>query len=106
MTTSNQLDRRVSIQQQSTTQDAAGQPIETWSSVAETWASVKFPSGLGAIKADAVTSTVKASVRIRHRSSLPDEGLRVLISGVAYRVVAILLAGRQEWLDLVCERAA
>ena len=45
-------------------------------------------------------------MRIRHRANLPDEGLRVLISGVAYRVVAILPVGRQEWLDLVCERAA
>lgn len=107
MTTAGRLDARVTLQRPATGQDAAGQPAAGWvDHLANIAADVRYLVGLEAIKADAATSTVKASVRIRHRANLPDEGLRVLISGVAYRVVAILPVGRQEWLDLVCERAA
>ena len=66
---------------------------------------MRYPSGLSAIKADAAVSAVKASVRIRHRANLPD-GLRVLLAGDAYRVVAILPGPGRVWMDLVCERVA
>lgn len=96
---------RITLLVQTSAQDAAGQPIETWSEYARTWANVRYPSGLAAIKADAAVTAVKASVRIRYRAGLPD-GLRAQINGDAYRVLAILPDQRRQWLDLVCERVA
>lgn len=96
---------RITLLVQTTAQDAAGQPLETWVEHARTWANVRFPSGLAHIKADAAVSGVKASVRIRYRANLPD-GLRAQIRGEAYRVTAILPDQRRQWLDLVCERVA
>lgn len=96
---------RITLLVQTSAQDAAGQPIESWAEYARTWANVRYPSGLSAIKADAAVSAVKASVRIRYRSDLPD-GLRAMLGGEAYRVVAMLPGPGRVWLDLVCERVA
>lgn len=96
---------RITLLVQTSAQDAAGQPVEAWAEYARTWANVRFPSGLAAIKADAAVTAVKASVRIRYRAVLPD-GLRAQINGDVYRVLAILPDQRRQWLDLVCERVA
>lgn len=96
---------RITLLVQTSAQDAAGQPVEAWVEHLRTWANVRFPSGLAAIKADAAVSAVRASVRIRYRANLPD-GLRAHINGDAYRVTAMLPDQRRQWLDLVCERVA
>jgi SPP1 family predicted phage head-tail adaptor len=100
---SESLNSRVMIQRPDTTQDAAGQPIDDWVDVAPAWASIRHPSGLSAIKADASVSIVKASIRIRYRTGL-DASMRVKHKATLYDIKAILPdeAGK-EYLDLVCE---
>ena len=39
------LDRRVQIQQQTATQDAFGQPQQTWTTMATVWASIDIQRG-------------------------------------------------------------
>ena len=95
------LNQRVTIQQQSTTQDEAGQPIQTWSDVAAAWASVKHTNGMQSIKSGADVAIVKASIRIRYRTGI-NAGLRVVHGSTLYDIKAVLPDGRQ-WLDLVCE---
>ena len=50
-----------------------------------------------------MTSTLKASIRIRYRTGI-DAGMRVLHGGVVYQVLAVLpdVAGR-EFIDVVAE---
>jgi SPP1 family predicted phage head-tail adaptor len=100
------FNQRIAIQQRSASQDVLGQPVETWTDVAAVWASIKHPSGLQAIKAEADVSLVKASIRIRWRTGI-DAGMRVLHGAVVYDIRAVLpdVAGRQ-YVDLVCERIA
>ena len=43
------LNSRVVVQQQSTTQDALGQPVLSWSTFATLWANVRHTSGVEAI---------------------------------------------------------
>lgn len=99
------LDTRIQLQEHGTTQDAAGQPVAAWASVATLWASVKFPSSLAHIRAGAERTTTRASVRIRWRAGV-HERMRVLLPGDArpYAVQAVLPVGRRQWIDLVCEQ--
>lgn len=97
------LNTRITIQQQSTTQDALGQPVNTWTDVANAWADVKQVSGLSAIKAGADVSTTRASIRIRRNATVTAH-MRVVVGLTAYNIEAVLddIAGH-EYTDLVCK---
>lgn len=99
---SGELRYRVTLQSHSQTQDSTGEILRTWVDVAPVWASIRFVSGISAIKADMDVSTVKASIRIRYRTGI-SAGMRVLHGGDVYEVQAVMpnMAGR--YIDLVCE---
>ena len=97
------LNSRVKIQQQSTDQDGAGQPLTTWSDVATVWADIRHVSGLQVVKADAQSSTVKASVRIRFRDDV-TAGMRLLHETTIYSIAGVLPdLTKREYVDLVCQ---
>lgn len=97
------LNRRCTLQAPGTATDALGQPIPGWTDVATVWGDIRRVSGLEAIKAGAVVSTVQASIRIRYRTGL-DAGMRVKHGSDAYDIRAILPDGKKQYLDLVCQR--
>lgn len=95
------FNNRIIIQQRTSTQDAIGQPVQTWSDVATVWADIKHPSGLAAIKADADVSLVRASIRIRKRAGI-DAGMRVVRGADVYDIQAVLpVENGKVYLDLV-----
>lgn len=96
------LTERVNIEHRTTAQDAIGQPVETWSLVAAVWATIKHPSGLSAIKSDADTSIVKASIRVRYMAGI-DAGMRVMHGSDIYDIKAVLPNRVERYVDLVCE---
>lgn len=96
------LNERAIIQQLASGQDALGQPVQTWSTVATVWANVRHLSGSETIRAGADSSAVKASIRIRHRSGL-NAGMRVTVGSSVYGIASILPAERKVYIDLVCE---
>lgn len=97
------LNRRVVVQQQSTTQDAIGQPVLSWTTFATLWADIRHSSGVESIKADALTSTVRASIRVRYSRTITT-GMRVVEGTTTYNIVAVLPdMGGKEYTDLVCE---
>lgn len=60
-------------------------------------------SGLEAIRADAVTSTVRASFRIRYQEGI-TAAMRVQEGSDVYAIKAVLMdLGRRQYVDLVCE---
>lgn len=97
------LNERVNIEHRSTSVDAIGQPVESWSLLAAVWASVKKQSGLESIKADADTSSVKSSIRIRYRNGI-DAGMRVIHGDDIYDIKATLENKPDAYIDLVCVR--
>ena len=100
------LNRRCLLQSPSQSVDAIGQPIPGWTDVALVWASIRHLSGVEAIKADAVTSTVKASIRIRYRTGL-NAGMRVVHGAQVYSIEAVMPdVGGREFVDLVTEVVA
>lgn len=101
-----QLNRRITVQQLAAGQDALGQPVQTWSLVAELWAHILHSSGIETIKAGAEMSIVRASIRVRYTRQI-TAGMRILAEGYTYNVVAVLpdMAGKQ-FTDLTCEIAS
>lgn len=97
------LNTRVTVQQQSTTQDELGQPVQTWSTFATMWADVKQNSGMTMVRGDADISVVRASIRVRYRADI-TAAMRVLAGATVYQIQAVLpdVAGKQ-YTDLVCQ---
>lgn len=98
-----QLNRRIRIQSLTSTRDEIGQPINEWQDVATVWANIRHLSGTETIKADAPTSTLRASIRIRYRAGI-DAGMRVLHGETVYNIAAVMPdeEGRK-FVDLVAE---
>jgi len=100
------LNRRCTLQAQ-TGVDELGQPLpDGWVDVATVWADIRMKSGLEAIKAGAVVSTVQASIRIRYRAGV-NAGMRVVHNLTNYNITAVMPdVGGREYVDLVCEVVA
>jgi SPP1 family predicted phage head-tail adaptor len=84
--------------------DAAGQPVQTWTTLATVWAHVLGSTGMGAIKAAVGGVEVNGySFRIRYRTDV-DAAKRVVFNGQNFDVKQVRhdFAGK-EWTDLVCE---
>lgn len=104
MISAGRLNTLLKLQQPATGQDAAGQPATGWVELGELWGDVRHASGLQTIKADADTSIVKVSIRIRYRSGI-TAAMRLVEkgSGVVYDIKSPLPDGRREFMDVVCE---
>lgn len=97
------LDTPIEIQARTTAQDAIGQPLDTWTKLADVWADVRHGAGMESVKAGADVSVVKASIRIRSRTDVTN-GMRVLVGAVVYEIEAVPPgSARQEFTDLVCK---
>ena len=106
------LNRRITIQQRSTTQDAAGQAANTWSDIGtapNVWANVLGATGMASIKQSSpiegvATAMNSYSFRIRYRADV-TAGMRVYYNSQPYDIkqVRLDIAG-QDWTDLVCEQ--
>lgn len=99
------LRHRVTIQQNTPTQDAFGEPIESWSTYATVWAAVEPLTGnerfvpVGA----QVQATVSTRIRIRYRDGVTNQ-MRVLWGSRIYRIEAVLnLEERDREIHLLCE---
>lgn len=96
--------QRVTIEARTAVQDAAGQPVDTWSVVATVWADVRYPSGLQAIRAESEVSIVKVSMRIRYRADI-NAGMRVTHRGTVLDIRAVTPNYSAGYCDLICEAA-
>lgn len=96
------LRTRCQLQARTATQDAAGQPLETWTTFATVYADLRHISGLETVRADAIASTVRASARIRWRSDV-NAGHRLLAESRTYNITAVLPEQTRRFVDLACE---
>lgn len=97
------LNTLVAIQSPQAGQDAIGQPLAGWVTLAQVWADVRHGNGLEAVKAGAAVSVVRASIRIRRRTDVTS-ATRVLVGSTAYEVEAVIQDEvKREFTDLVCK---
>jgi SPP1 family predicted phage head-tail adaptor len=101
---SGKLNRQVVIQSRDSGTDDAGQPLQTWTTLATVWANILGATGAGTIRAGLEGVEVNGySFRIRYRTDV-DAAERVVFGGQNYDVKSVRHdhAGK-DWTDLVCE---
>jgi SPP1 family predicted phage head-tail adaptor len=96
------LNRRVTIEQQSTTQDEYGQPVETWTEVATVWADIRDITGKEFVSAQATQNPVQTKITIRYRAGILP-AMRVVHGSDTYNIEAVLGQDRISLL-LMCSR--
>jgi len=100
---SRDLKSLVTVQVLQAGQDEIGQPVTTWATFKTLRANIRYLNGLETIKADAQTSVVKASIRIRRRTDI-TAAMRVVYGATTFEIKAVLPDEQdRERLDLACE---
>ena len=98
------LNRIVQLQRRTVSRDNFGSEVETWSSVAEVWASVIQTGTAENFENDANRAIAKRSAQITIRW-LPNikETWRVIHVGLIWDIKGIAEIGRRAGLTLLCE---
>ena len=100
------MNSAITIQQRTSAEDALGQPVETWTTLASLWGEIRHPSGVQQIKAGAEVSTVRASIKVHKRDDI-TAAMRVVHGSTTYDIKAVLPDERgRVFMFLVCEVAA
>ena len=94
----------ITIQSRDSGEDAAGQPLQTWTDVASVWADILGANGMQTIKAPLDGVEINSySFRIRYREDI-NAGMRVVSNGQHFDVKQVRLdMARKEWADLICQ---
>ena len=96
------MDRKVTLQTFTSTQNDYGEPVETWTKLAEVWAERVPLSGREAFIADQIAALSLVKYRIRHRTDVTPKA-RILDAGSYYDIRAVNIIGRNEGLELIAE---
>jgi SPP1 family predicted phage head-tail adaptor len=99
-----ELDQLVTIQQRSTTKDAVGQQVETWSTfLANVWAAARPLRGAEFFAAGQTQAQETILFRIRYRDGVTS-GMRVVWRGQPYALTAppVDVEGAKHTLELYC----
>lgn len=82
------LDRRIQLQSYTTTQDGYGQPVETWSTYATVWATVRDQSGREFLESAQIDGQTATMFTIRYRSDVAYQH-RILYGSDYYDIRSI-----------------
>jgi SPP1 family predicted phage head-tail adaptor len=97
------LNKRITIQQQSTTQDSYGEAVNTWTTFATVWAAINPIIGKEFFASDIVNSKVTTKIRIRYLSGLLPK-MRAVYGSKNYDIKAIMnIAEKNAQMLLMCE---
>ena len=99
------LNTLITIRQRAPGTDAAGQPVDTWQTVATPWAEIRYPSGLEQLRGGAQTSVVQASIKVR-RNSVITPAMQAVQGARVFNIKAVLPDEVDRlFMFLVCELA-
>lgn|SRR6185312_4677877 len=91
---SGDLRHRITFQQRDTGQDAAGQPVNTWTSLFASWADVSPLTGRALLSAEVMASAVTHEITLRYRPELAAPinvaNMRVLFGTRVFNIHACL----------------
>lgn len=96
------MDRQIVIKSATEAQDAAGQPISTWTTFATVWAERKDVRGSERFTAGQELAARTAVYRIRWLTGI-NEKMRVVDAGATYEITGIAENKRQGWAELSVE---
>jgi SPP1 family predicted phage head-tail adaptor len=98
---SGQLDRRITIQSKSSSQNAIGESIESWSTFTTLWA--KFTPTLGReyfSNDTETTAQATAKFMVRYRTNLTNQ-MRVVHDSITYEIVSIIEYGKRQGTEIL-----
>ncbi|MFY3603275.1 phage head closure protein [Achromobacter xylosoxidans] len=96
--------RLLEILRRSQRRDQANDLIDGWESIGKAWASIRFVSGIAAVKAGAEQEVTKASIRLTYRRNI-EMGMRLRHGSDVFEVDAVLPdEDRRRHVDLVCRK--
>jgi len=95
-----QMDRRVVIESAGSTLDTFGESIETWSTFATVWASVRVNGGRESFDSDQVIAEGTTTFKIRYLSGM-SERMRIVYNSANYDIQSIKELGRKEGLEIL-----
>ena len=96
---SGDLDKKIKIQEFSTSQDSLGYPVETWTDVATVAAKVTHIRGIEQRGTDQTRNDIYTRFKIRWRDGVTPKN-RVVYDGVNYDIVDVGEIGRREALEI------
>jgi SPP1 family predicted phage head-tail adaptor len=94
------LDRRICIQTATTTADATGQAVRTWSDVAQVWAAVEQVAASESTGISQVTPQKAIKVTIRYLCGIDSGVTRIVYQSRNYDVLDAREIGRGQWLEI------
>lgn len=100
------LDRKISLQQPTTTRDDFGQSTDAFSEVSRVWAQRRDISGKETTESDQPVAATRTEWTIRWRSDIRETWRVVTTTDriQTFEIVGILELGRREGLRLICEQ--
>lgn len=102
-TTLNALRHPIQLQARSTTQDAFGQELVSWTTTATCWAQIEPALGGESVAGGAVVSTVTHQITVRYRPSGIAPRMRVLYGSRIFEIASVIdVDERHEWMQLAC----
>ncbi|MCC2547713.1 phage head closure protein [Hymenobacter sp. BT175] len=93
------LDRRITLEQNTATQNAYGEQVPAWSEVGEVWARVDYGRGNEAVQAGEQVAIQRIDFTIRYKPGLSAR-LRITYEGQVYDIEAVQELGRRAGLKL------
>jgi len=97
-----QLDRRVTFQQATTTRNANGEAVDTWTTYADRWAAIEYGSGSDVVEGDRLLAQSNVRFMVRYDSRL-NKGMRIKYKHWFYNIIRLTEQGRNDFLILDCE---
>ena len=96
------LDRRIAIQEATTSTDGDNQTVETWTEWASSWAQFIPQAGTEELEGESVVPVQTARFVIRWRSGVTT-AMRVIHDGETYYIRSVMEIGRRVGLDITAE---
>lgn len=96
------LRHRVTLQQQSSTQDGYGEQVNSWSDLKTVWASVEPLKGRELYAAQQVKTEITTRIKMRYRAGVVSK-MRVVYGSKTYDILSVIDAEeRHIELHLMC----
>jgi SPP1 family predicted phage head-tail adaptor len=102
MPAAGKMDRRITIQRVSVTQDEYNNDVEAWEDVCTVWASYEPLSDGERLRAGERAAEASARFQIRHSLQVADVSARdrLIFGGAVYQVTHVKEVGRRKGLEL------
>lgn len=100
------LDREITIEQYTASQNDFGEELLTWSTFSECWCSAEWPAAHNDEGQEAQQETATESVNLIVRwidANGVEPKMRALFEGRYYDILGVTLLGRQRYIHLRCE---